>query len=362
MNSLERYLPEVLLRAGPLGLMWWHWIALAILIAAAWIIGAVLGRVTRWGLARVARRTDATWDDAILATLSGPLRWAWTLVVFRGLVELLALAPPSDRTITAIVRALLFLCFFWGVIRVLDETRRTVAASAWAKEKPIGRSLVPLAVRVAKVVVGIVALISMLSELGYPVAGLIAGLGIGGIAIALAAQKTVENLFGAFSIGLDQPFREGDAVKINEFTGTVESIGLRSTRIRTGDRTVVTIPNAQVAESKIESFAERDRLKMAFKVGLVYETTGASLRGVLDGFRTVLRDHPLIWDEQIDVRFVAFGASSLDLEVSAWFAGTDMDAFRAMREQILMTFMEIVANHDSDFAFPTQTVHVSAQA
>ena len=125
---------------------------------------------------------------------------------------------------------------------------------------------------------------------------------------------------------------------------------------------MVTIPNAQVAESKIESFAERDRLKMAFKVGLVYETTGASLRGVLDGFRTVLRDHPQIWDEQIDVRFVAFAASSLELEVSAWFLGTDMETFRAMREQILMTFMEIVEQHDSDFAFPTQTVHVSAQA
>src|SRR5690606_29192788 len=126
--------------------------------------------------------------------------------------------------------------------RALDRVQRSATASAWARGKPAARSLMPIAMRVSKVVVAIIAIISLLSYLGYPVAGLIAGLGIGGIAIALAGQKTVENLFGAFSIGVDQPFREGDFVNVDGVLGTIEQIGLRSTRLRTLDRTVVAIP------------------------------------------------------------------------------------------------------------------------
>jgi MscS family membrane protein len=352
------YMPVVLQRTGPLDILWWQWIALPVLIVASFVVGHLLGKLTRWILCKVALQTEATWDDAMLLALAKPLRWVWSALMFRAASKFMGFAASVQHAIASIVSALLFLCFFWFVVNMLDELATLIGGSQWAREKPVARSLVPLGVRVGKAVVVIIALISMLSELGYPVAGLIAGLGIGGIALALAAQKTVENLFGAFSIGLDQPFREGDAVKIGEFTGAIESIGLRSTRIRTGDRSVVTIPNAQVAESKIESFAERDRLRMFFKIGLVYETSIASLKKVLDEFRTVLKDEPKISDDGIDVRFVQFGASALELEVGAWFVNTDNEAFRATREKILMIFMEVVEKHQSAFAYPTQTVHV----
>ncbi len=358
--DLTSYMPEVLRRHGPLDVLWWQWIALPLLVVASFAFGAVLGKITRWALTRVVRRTDATWDDALLEALADPLRWAWSVVLFRALVEILELHAAAERTAGSVVRALLFLVFFWALIRGLDEVRRNLAASAWAKEKPIARSLVPLAVRVAKAVVFFIALISMLSELGYPVAGLIAGLGIGGIALALAAQKTVENLFGAFSIGLDQPFREGDGVKIGEFTGTVESIGLRSTRIRTADRNVVTIPNSQVAEAKIESFAERDRLRVFMKLGLVHETSLASLRAILDDIRGALSSHPQIDDDEVDVRFVGFGASALDLEIQGWFHGNEWDAFKAVREELLMKIIEIVERHGSSIALPSQRLHVAS--
>jgi MscS family membrane protein len=360
MVDLTSYMPEVLRRHGPLEVLWWQWLALPLLIVASFAFGAVLGKLTRWGLTRVVRRTDATWDDALLEALADPLRWAWSVLLFRAFVEILELHAAAERTVGGVVRALLFLVFFWALIRGLDQVRRSLAASAWAREKPIARSLVPLAVRVAKAVVFIIALISMLSELGYPVAGLIAGLGIGGIALALAAQKTVENLFGAFSIGLDQPFREGDGVKIGEFSGTVESIGLRSTRIRTADRNVVTIPNSQVAESKIESFAERDRLRVFLKLGLVHETSVAALRAILDDIRGALSAHPKIDDDEVDVRFVGFGASALDLEIQGWFHGNEWDAFKAVREELLMKIIEIVEQRGSAIALPSQTLHVAS--
>ena len=179
----------------------------------------------------------------------------------------------------------------------------------------------------------------------------------GGIAIAFAAQKTVENFFGAVSIGVDQPLRVGDFVKAEGTLGTVESIGLRSTRIRTLDRTLVTVPNGKLADMQIETFAERDRIRMAVVVGLEYGTTAKQLRAVIAGIESLLRAHPKVWPDVI-VRFVGFGASSLDLDVWAWFQTTDFAEFRDIRQEVLLGIMEVVETNGCSFAFPTRTVHL----
>jgi MscS family membrane protein len=202
--------------------------------------------------------------------------------------------------------------------------------------------------------------VAVLSLLGYPVASLVAGLGIGGLAVALAAQKTVENLFGAFSIGVDQPFREGDFVKIEDFVGTVEAVGLRSSRFRTLDRTVITIPNGRLADMRLESFTARDRLRLATVIGLEYRTTAAQMRDVLEGFERVLRSHPRIWLDAVVVRFREFAASSLDIEIMAWFQTADWAEFQLIRQEILLQFMDVVERAGTSFAFPTQTVHIAS--
>ena len=168
----------------------------------------------------------------------------------------------------------------------------------------------------------------MLSELGIPVASLVAGLGIGGLAIALAGQKTVEHLFGTVSIGFDQPFAEGDFVSIDGTVGTVETIGLRSTRIRTLDRTLVTIPNGLLAEMRSEVFSVRDRIRLYTTIGLTYDTTQDQMKAVLKGFEQVLRDHPAIWPDAMTIRFKGFGPSSLDIDVMAWFMTSDWAKFQ----------------------------------
>jgi MscS family membrane protein len=203
-----------------------------------------------------------------------------------------------------------------------------------------------------------VALVAFLAELGYPVASLVAGLGIGGLALALAAQKTVENLFGAFSIGADQPFREGDFVRIEDFVGTVEAIGLRSTRFRTLDRTLITIPNGKLADMRLESLTERDRMRLACTIGLVYGTTTSQMKTVLAGLERVLRAHPRIWPDAVVVRFKEFGDSSLNIEVMAWFQTSVWSEFQLMRQDILLQFMDVVEKAGSSFAFPTRTVHL----
>jgi MscS family membrane protein len=206
------------------------------------------------------------------------------------------------------------------------------------------------------------ATVAIISELGYPVASLIAGLGIGGLALALASQKTVENLFGAFSIGVDQPLREGDFVKVEDFMmGTVEAIGLRSTRVRTLDRTIVTIPNGKLAEMRIESFAVRDRIRLACTLGLVYGTTASQMRLVVAGLEQTLREHPKIFSEGITVRFKELSPSSLDIEIMAWFTTADYAEFQLIRQDLLLAFMEIVEKAGTAFAFPTRTVHLAGK-
>ena len=241
------HLPTALLRMGPFELLYWQWIALPAALLAAWFAGWFLARVTRGLLARLAARTRVTWDDAVLARIGGPLTLAWLVVVLHVLLPLLGLSAPAEEHARQVLNALLFFTVFWALMRSVDVLVRVVQDSPWTTQHPAAYSLIPLGGRVLKLVVLALAFVSALSELGFPVASLIAGLGIGGLALALAAQKTVENLVGAFSIGVDQPMKTGDFVRIGEHIGNVEQIGLRSTRIRTLDRTLVTIPNAQVS-------------------------------------------------------------------------------------------------------------------
>lgn len=354
------HIPLTLQRPGPFDVRWWQWLALPAVIAVAIMVGSLAGRVLQTVFRRLVRRTSSTWDDVVLERLGAPLVATCTLVAIGASLPILRLYEPAAVSGYRLVRAGFLVIAFWAVWRLIDVVRVVVSRSAWAVQAAGSRSLLPLGTRTAKVVVVAIALVSVLSLLGYPVASLVAGLGLGGLALALAAQKTVENVFGAFSIGIDQPFREGDFVKIEDFVATVEAIGLRSTRFRTLDRTLVTIPNGRLADMRLESFTARDRLRLAAVVGLVYETTGAQMRQVLAGFERVLREHPMIWPDAVVVRFREFAASSLDIEIMAWFRTADWGEFQAIRQDVLLQFMEAVEDAGTSFAFPTRTVHIAS--
>lgn len=353
------WVPDSLLHSGPLDLRLWQWIAIPLALLLAWMIGWLLGGITRRVLQRLTQRTDATWDDEILERTRGLTNVVWGLVAAYFLLRSLALHAAAERWMTQALSTAVLLSFFWALIKATDIVVHHVVRSEWGTARPASRSIVPLLGRVLKVLIIIIAVIAVLSDLGYPVGSLIAGLGIGGLALALAAQKTVENLFGAFSIGVDQPMRVGDYVDIGGgVQGTVETIGMRSTRIRTMNRTVVSVPNGRLAEMSIESFAARDRIRLWCTIGLEYGTSLASMQEVLKGFEQVIRNHSKAWQDTVIVRFKEFGASSLDIEVMAWFETTDFDVFRVIREEILLGFMQVVERAGTSFAFPTRTVHL----
>jgi MscS family membrane protein len=357
--SLEDLMPEPLLLVGPGGLAAWQWIGLATVIVLAYLLGRFGAWLFTWIGGKIAGRTSSTIDDELLGRLRSPLR----LLAFVGFARAgllpLELHARANKICVDILLAVFAFALVWGALRAIDVMATHLGRAQWAIERPSTRAMVGLIARIAKVLVIVIAGIGFLSGIGLPVASLLAGLGIGGIALAFGAQKTVENLFGSVTIGVDRPFREGDFIKVEDnVLGTVEQIGLRSTRIRTLDRTVVTLPNGRLADMRTESYTLRDRIRLYAVLNLVYGTTAKQMRDVLAGLEKVLRDHPAIWPDDVSVRFMQFGSSSLDIEIMAWFRTTDFGIFKAMRQEVLIQFMEAVERAGSAFAFPTRTVHV----
>jgi MscS family membrane protein len=351
-------LPGPLSQPGPYEILWGQWLALLVLALSSWAGGRALRWLTLRLARRVAARTSATWDDLLVERLSGPVSFGWGLLLFRFVFPSAQLYPEAASWVVAVLKALGIWAVAFAAWRAVDVVSKAVLADEWSVRHPTSRALVPLGGRAVKVALVALALVSGLSLLGFPVASLLAGLGIGGLALALAGQKTVENLFGAFSLGLDQPIREGDSVRVDGITGTVEAIGLRSTRIRTADRTVVSFPNGRLADMRLENVTVRDRMQLSCMLGLTYGTTSLQVRAILENVEALLRKHPLVWDDTLFVCLKELGPSSLNLEVTAWFRTTDQREFNTLRQELLLGMMEVVEAAGSSLAFPTQTVHL----
>jgi MscS family membrane protein len=351
-------LPEWLQRHGPWGVTWWQWLALPALAALAFAAGRVLAGVTTRLLHRLFRRTPTQWDERLLAETAPALRLLFSVAAAVLLLPSLGLRPAAHAFVRSLLGGVATVGAFWALWRAVDVWARFLNERPWAADNPSARSLLSVTRNLARVFVAVTGLVATLAAFGYPVATVLAGLGIGGIAIAFGAQKTIENLFGSIALSADQPFRLGDFVRIEDFTGNVERIGMRSTQIRTLDRTLISIPNGKLADMRIEDFASRDRIRLSCTIGIVYGTTRVQIERILAGMEQALRAHPLIWPDTVVVRFVRFGASSLDIEVMAWFRTSDYNVFRDCQQEVLLGFMQVVEQEGSSFAFPTRTVHL----
>ena len=194
--------------------------------------------------------------------------------------------------------------------------------------------------------------------LGLPLYSVVAGLGIGGLAVALAIRPTLENLISGIMLYLDQPVRVGDFCSFGDKTGTVESIGIRTSKIRATDRTLISIPNSALADMQLINWAKCDRMLIATTIGLRYETKNDQMRNVLVKFREMFHAHPKIDSGTVRVRFADFGQSSLDIGVRIYALTRDFNEYHAIREDVLLRMSEIVKNSGSGFAFPSQTLYM----
>jgi MscS family membrane protein len=350
-------LPAPLLREGPFDIYLWQWLGMVVALALSIAIAAVLALAARWLLAQLTARTASEWDDLIVARLRGPFRLWLVGVLASPLFGVLGLNVRAAGFVAATGRGVVLAAIFWAALRVIGVVQSHLLEGPWASNQPQARTLIPLLARILRVAVGVLALLVVLSQFGYSVSALLAGVGIGGVALALASQKTVEHLFGSISLAADKVFRVGDYVRIGDLEGTVERIGLRSTSIRTMARTVVRIPNGRLAEERIETFGERDRFFFGHDLGVTYDTTPDQIRRIAAAIEARVREEPALWPETVIVKTVAFADSAITIRVRAWFEVADFPAFLEVQHGLLLSFMDIIAAEGSSFAFPSRTVY-----
>ncbi|HSA78909.1 MAG TPA: mechanosensitive ion channel family protein [Nitrospirota bacterium] len=335
-----------------------HWIfillILPLLLVFSWLLARVLIRIVRPLVLR--RLNNLTESDAAWLTI--PI----TLLIFALLLRILS--PLSAYLYLRIFwfgagTVLMIMALTWLLVRMVKLARRLQIArlrQIQLLNKIILTEIVTWFVQGVLIVAG---LLLILKQLGFELTTAVAGLSIGGIAIAFAAQKTIENLFGTVMVITDQPIRVGDFCLAGNIEGTVESIGLRSTRIRTLNRTLVTIPNGQFSAMSIENLAHRDKFLFRHKFGLRYETTAEQLQHVLEEIRKMLSEYPGVEPKTHRTRFVRFGDFSLDIDVLAYVLTTDWEGFLAAQEDLLIRLMSIIETSGTSFAFPSQTMYIT---
>lgn len=288
-----------------------------------------------------------------------PLGLYLAVILFFMVTKELQVAIVARQVLARYATIVAWGAFAWLLWRMIDTVTDLWSARMARSDHRQALSALVFVRRSAKGVLGIIAFVAVLDTLGINVTTGIAALGLGGLAIALGAQKAIENLVGSLAVIIDQPVRVGDFCKVGDVIGTVEDIGMRSTRVRTNARTVVTIPNGNFSSLQIENYSHRDRFLFNSIVGLTYDTSAAQMRSVLAAIRTLLAEDSNVIDGA-RVRFVEFNSSSLDIEIFAYIRTLDNTTFLGMREEILLNIMETIEAEGASIAFPTQTVMLQA--
>jgi MscS family membrane protein len=360
-RRVESRLPNVLVKHEFAGMPLWQFLALLLALPTAaalgWLVLALLEIPLRWWARRRGQLDVANWRS-----VSGP---AWLLTgtlihqVFAAYLHIPLLPRHYYFQITSVA---LIISATWILWRVVQWSLRRVRNRALARGHAGTGSLMLLGERILKVAIFCVGVLAVLGSLGFNMSTALAGLGIGGLAIGFGAQKTIENLFGGVSVLGDEVFRVGDVCRFGDRTGVVEDIGLRSTRIRTEERTLLAIPNGTVATINLENLSRRDKILFKTNLGLRPETKADHLRFVLVEIRRLLYSHPKVEPKTVRVRLTDLTGSSLSVEVVAYILTRDFNEFAAVREDLLLRMMDVMEHSGGGLALPAQTLYLSRDA
>jgi MscS family membrane protein len=351
---IEKYLPTPLVTWNWVGTPAWRWIALGLVV----IVVAALSRwIARLGiilLRPLARTLVPKLESSLLHTVTGPVQLLLAGALLRAGVEWLE--PPAllRLYLARFCTLLIIMGTAWFFANAVDVVIEEVRLRLIARRSTLSRSALPLISRVVKVTIFVFAVTAVIGSWGYNTSTILAGLGIGGIAIALAAQKTIENLFGGVAVVSDRPVAVGDFCKFGDRVGTVEDIGLRSTRVRTLDRTLVSIPNAEFSSMVLENFSQRDKVWFHPTLNLRRDTTPKQVRNILEAIRRILTEDPKVEAGALPVRFIGAGSYSLDIEIFAYIRTANYDEFLKIQEDLLLRIMDAISAAGTALALPTQ--------
>ncbi|MDM5271251.1 mechanosensitive ion channel family protein [Sulfurovum sp. zt1-1] len=309
-------------------------------------------------LQKLAKKTSTYYDDKIISALKGPLGFIFVLI---GLHLFFALIFKETETIKHILETLVIYAIFWAILSITEAMRGVVYDITGKFNKDLSKEMGNFILAIIKILIAGVGLGAMLQVWGINVTALVASLGIGGLAFALAAKDTIANLFGSFSLLADRTIRIGEWIVVNNVEGVVEDIGMRTTKIRSFGKSVITVPNHVIANNPIENFSRRGIRRIKMTIGLTYSTTTVQITNIVNDIKTMLQTHEGIsHNDTLLVNFESFGDSSLNIFVYTFTNTANWEHYLQIREDINLKIMKIIESHGSSFAFPSQSIYVES--
>jgi len=340
------------------GLEPWQWIGLLVVIGVGLVLDTIVRTVLGTIWRRVMRRREREPDSDLLKRAVRPFGLLVAAVLWFFALRLLGLPPGALVVLLAAVRVFLMLAAVWAAYRVTDLGCEYLGGMADRTETKFDDLLVPLVRKTIKVFVTAAGVIYIANAFDIEILPLLTGLGIGGLAFAFAAKDTIENFFGSVAVILDRPFEVGDWVVIDDVEGTVESLGIRSTRIRTFYNSLVSVPNATLVRARVDNYGRRRFRRFKTHVGVTYDTPPEKIEAFCSGIREIIRLHPYTRKDYYHVWLNGWGASSLDVLVYMFHECPDWATELRERHRFMLDVMRLADRLGVSFAFPTQTLHL----
>jgi len=339
--------------------VWQYFAALGAIFA-----GFVLKKVTTVVTERLSKATKGgrfRLDDILLEALSKPVGWFFLVGgIYLALIVLPIPEKPVNirRFVSAVAEAASLILGAWFLLRLIEGVADEWTLRAAESETKVDDQLVPIVRKSLKAFVIVIAVVMVLQALGYSVTGLIAGVGLGGAAFALASKDTVANLFGSIVVFVDRPFHIGDWIEVGSVEGTVEDIGLRTTKIRTFANSLITMPNAIFTTSSVNNWSRMKKRRIKTTICLTYDTPPEKMTEAVEAIRKVLREDSRIHQDFFLVNFTDLNAYSLDIFIYTFTLTINWAEHLQVRQEVLLKIMKAIGALGLEFAFPTQTIHV----
>jgi len=311
-------------------------------------------------LHQASKKTKNTLDDAIVKAVEPPVRLVFVLVGLYGMMVSLTLPAELDTFNSHFFHSMYAFSIFWALYRITNIFADFVREFEGKIANGFSTDLALFFIKAVKLVIIVMGFVIMVQEWGYDFTGFLASLGLGGLAFALAAKDTAANLFGSLVIFSDKPFDVGDWIQTPNVEGTVENIGIRSTRVRTFAKALVAVPNATLANSAITNWSRMTMRRIKMTVGLTYDTNSTQMQNILTQVRQMLKDDPDINDKTILVNFTDFQDSALGVFCYFFTNTTNWQEYLIVRERMNLNIMKIVEDNKAAFAFPSQSVYIES--
>lgn len=343
-----------------LGIALWQYVAVFVWILLGLILRKIFEFILDNYIRRITKRTKFTWDDDLLDGVERPVGFIFLMIVFLISYANLRLPVTINLYLSTVLEIAISVGVIWLFYNLSGVFAKYLTVITERTENKLDDQLVPLIRKSLRFFVVTMGVILILQNNGYNVASLIAGLGIGGLAVALAARDTLANFFGSITIFMDRPFRIGDWVKIGSAEGIVEEVGFRSTRIRTFYNSLVSVPNSNVSTASIDNYGLREYRRLKTVLNLTYSTTPEQMEAFVEGIKAIVKANKNFRQDFYEVHFNSFGAHSLDVLVYIFFKVPDWSTELQQRHNFLLEVLRLSKEVGVEFAFPTQTLHVDS--